>query len=1281
MADLKVGTTVGGSPVWHQGNLSLLPSGNAILYKGARIYSENDKPSATELQVVSRAGDTMVGRLDFETTNDYPIAFNSTDSGPIKQLFRINAVTRMALGMNASGGFEVSMNDTSGAHTGYPLKLSNTTFDAEFGGNIKGPTTKSFYLGKGDQPFLKDHGNGNVSISALTKTDATPGDLYLGINLSGQVTSTVRLESTMTWKGTRTLVDASGFIMRSAMDNPYYNQVESDARFIRFDQNAKTNAYLLSKAVDYGNSDNTEFSYSGFFRHNGTNDMRGLTVHVGHPSYSNGAYSRGITFDYGATASYKLYTYSFDANGVKQANQKIYTEADKPTPAELGALAVSANAVSASKLLTARTISLTGDASGSVAFDGSANVSLAVVVANDSHTHSDYVKKIGDTMSGNLTTPKVLLSAAQGTEANSAARRDFVESTVTASGKGKKDLLLTLPAGAPATGYIPVLFEKNGGANSFVYISTASGASTLPMNNCSFIGEVRSSGFSDGKSYANGYFTIYTASERSLHSIHAPTENQDAYVVYIETRAFPINVRVDIDTVVTASATDVTWGTSVFVVNGQAGGGTKTAVLADFSKGMGAYNGSERVYDTGYNPTPEAVGALPLNGNAATASRLQTARLIAGVPFDGTSNISISAANVGAVAKTGDVMTGDLAANTFKSTGNYAFVRTVDNNHGMFLSNTSDNRTIIGAGAAGGVIELRPFGIATLTGRTTFNTDGTITSSGTPTASAHLSTKGYVDTEVAKQVSKTGDTMTGNLTTTGILKGQLYHDKSYFNIGTYGTMYGDGRLEGFFREYNSGTPGVGYLGLSIQHRDAAGAATGKQVDISLNNKFVYHEGRKPTPTEIGAIPSATNFTQEADYLTVKKSSTFSGVRIRSTDTEGVVDILNDSGFVVGAYAGNTTTGVLSVTRNNPANGAYAYTYISFNPNGTSSAADASVTMLNPKTGSAQGTSGDSLTRKDYVDSTFGLIASNNTWTGINTFNANSAEPLNIRGYGANNETRLAAYGADGSGRKWYIGHGNSAADTVTWYNDTYGTNITLGNGAMTFSHDPRTGAAQGTAASSLTRKDYVDSKVSAGDALQVSKTGDTMTGVLTITKDAAGILLNPADGTSSYILGQQGGTNSWYVGKGSSTNDDILLHSYVHGTSLALSSDRITVTKNILCTVGQSSAVNAYTRKDYVDGQISTRAPSTHNHTAAEANSNIVAGATYVVGSYVLAQKTSGAAVGYGSNVAGSTLVPASAGSRYWDGNPMSGTWKCMGYAFDTSGEVDQRTTLFIRIS
>ena len=44
-------------------------------------------------------------------------------------------------------------------------------------------------------------------------------------------------------------------------------------------------------------------------------------------------------------------------------------------------------ATSAGKLTNPRTITLAGDASGNVSFDGSANVSLTVAVVDDSHNH------------------------------------------------------------------------------------------------------------------------------------------------------------------------------------------------------------------------------------------------------------------------------------------------------------------------------------------------------------------------------------------------------------------------------------------------------------------------------------------------------------------------------------------------------------------------------------------------------------------------------------------------------------------------------------------------------------------------------------------------------------------------------------------------------------------------------------------------------------------------------------------------------------------------------
>ena len=56
------------------------------------------------------------------------------------------------------------------------------------------------------------------------------------------------------------------------------------------------------------------------------------------------------------------------------------------TAAQVQAIKVN-NATAADKLKTARAISLTGDATGSADFDGSAAISIAVTVADDSHNH------------------------------------------------------------------------------------------------------------------------------------------------------------------------------------------------------------------------------------------------------------------------------------------------------------------------------------------------------------------------------------------------------------------------------------------------------------------------------------------------------------------------------------------------------------------------------------------------------------------------------------------------------------------------------------------------------------------------------------------------------------------------------------------------------------------------------------------------------------------------------------------------------------------------------
>lgn len=77
MADLKVGTTVGGSSIWTQSNFPLFPAGNSLLYRDFTLYSTNDKPQADDNDFVSKAlGGTYLGAITLKNSNSTPQMLN-----------------------------------------------------------------------------------------------------------------------------------------------------------------------------------------------------------------------------------------------------------------------------------------------------------------------------------------------------------------------------------------------------------------------------------------------------------------------------------------------------------------------------------------------------------------------------------------------------------------------------------------------------------------------------------------------------------------------------------------------------------------------------------------------------------------------------------------------------------------------------------------------------------------------------------------------------------------------------------------------------------------------------------------------------------------------------------------------------------------------------------------------------------------------------------------------------------------------------------------------------
>jgi hypothetical protein len=96
-----------------------------------------------------------------------------------------------------------------------------------------------------------------------------------------------------------------------------------------------------------------------------------------------------------------------------------------------------------------------------------------------------------------------------------------------------------------------------------------------------------------------------------------------------------------------------------------------------FTRGAsGAWNGVDgpwtnwnEIYCQANKPTPADVGALPAGGTAVAASKLATARKIAGVAFDGTQDINLSAANVGALPSGGTAVAATKLATARKIAG------------------------------------------------------------------------------------------------------------------------------------------------------------------------------------------------------------------------------------------------------------------------------------------------------------------------------------------------------------------------------------------------------------------------------------------------------------------------------------------------------------------------------------------------------------------------------------------------------------------------------------
>lgn len=220
-------------------------------------------------------------------------------------------------------------------------------------------------------------------------------------------------------------------------------------------------------------------------------------------------------------------------------------------------------------------------------------------------------------------------------------------------------------------------------------------------------------------------------------------------------------------------------------------------------------------------------------------------------------------ADVNAVAKTGDTMTGTLITKQIKVTDQYALTtNSGGNTQGIFLGfSGSDRRTIVGGGdASAGTVVMRPRGIGDANANTVFNTNGTINASVDGTSSSHLVRKGQMDTADNLRLLKEGDTMTGRL----VLN---YTSSMRVPVGT-NDQRGSSET-GSFRFNTTETSFEGYDGAEWQ---PIGSGRVKFTQVTANTTAKKGKGYLVDTTKSGIVVTLPADANDGDFVVIGDGS-------------------------------------------------------------------------------------------------------------------------------------------------------------------------------------------------------------------------------------------------------------------------------------------------------------------------------------------------------------------------------------------------------------------------
>lgn len=362
---LSPGATINGTTFTGGANITTSYWGTTktltIGNKGQSVNgSANVAWSLSEIGAVNKAGDTMSGNLTTTHASGGETSLRVTHgSNEFLYLWGNNSSGTRGL-YDTTKGYIINVTDTSATFTGY------------LSGNISG------YASYVRDKFNVDTSNAK-SIMEFYDSDNSTLHATMGIHNTGSTYGAIYIIPYPTtedpWNGNEGLYIAKNKLKLDSNIVPTTGNtsgtVGSSIRPVYV--NAGVITATSYTAVGYGGTGTT------------TAPTQGGVIYASSTSAyaSTAAGTSGQLLQSAGTGKPTWIT----ATNSNTANTIVKRDESGNFSAGTITASLSGNASTATKLATARTISLTGDASGSISFDGSANKTITVVIADDSHNH------------------------------------------------------------------------------------------------------------------------------------------------------------------------------------------------------------------------------------------------------------------------------------------------------------------------------------------------------------------------------------------------------------------------------------------------------------------------------------------------------------------------------------------------------------------------------------------------------------------------------------------------------------------------------------------------------------------------------------------------------------------------------------------------------------------------------------------------------------------------------------------------------------------------------